>query len=371
MQNEPVWADGLAGEWRPLPRLRGEVETDVCVIGLGGGGLAGLDELTSLGVRSVGIDAASVAGAAAGRNGGFLRAGLPSFHHDAVARYGGERAARLYRLTAAARDRLAREWPELVHRTGCLRLAHDLEEERDCRRQYEALRADDLAAVWYDGPLGVGVLVPGDAVCNPLARCRAQAAALLARGVRLFEQSPAIAVSGGLVETPAGRIRCRSVVACLDGGLAELLPELADRVRPARLQMLATAPDPARTMPAAVGTRWGWDYWQQTADGRVALGGCRDAGGEAEWTSDPTPTARVQGALEQRLRGALRVDAPITHRWAAVVSYTASGLPVLEEVRPRVWAAGAYSGTGNLLGDVLGRSAARLASGRAVESPLD
>lgn len=367
MENVPLWEDG---RWTPTPPLAGEIAADVCVVGLGGSGLACLDELVSLGLRAVGIDAGLVAGGAAGRNGGFLRAGLPAFHHEAVARYGRERAARLYRLTVRERERMVLEWPAIVRRTGCLRAASDAEEVRDCRRQYEALRADDLPAAWYDGPLGTGVFVPDDAACNPLARCRAQAVALRARGARLFEHSAAVRVTGTLVETAAGRIRCHGVVVCVDGGLGQVLPELGDLSRPARLQMLAAAPDPARAKPAAVGTRWGWDYWQQTAHGVVALGGCRDVAGDAEWTADPSPSPIVQDALERRLRDRLHVTTPITHRWAAVVSYTDDGLPLFREVRPRVWALGAYSGTGNLLGAMLGRAAARCLSGGAGESPL-
>jgi gamma-glutamylputrescine oxidase len=57
------------------------------------------------------------------------------------------------------------------------------------------------------------------------------------------------------------------------------------------------------------------------------------------------------------------VHAPVTHRWAASVSFSTTGLPVLEEVRPRVWAAGGYSGTGNVIGALCGRAAAELALG--------
>ncbi|HEX2780127.1 MAG TPA: FAD-binding oxidoreductase, partial [Gemmatimonadaceae bacterium] len=50
----------------------------------------------------------------------------------------------------------------------------------------------------------------------------------------------------------------------------------------------------------------------------------------------------------------------ITHRWAAPVSYSTDGMPVVEEVRPGVWAAGAYSGTGNVVGALCGRAVAQL-----------
>jgi glycine/D-amino acid oxidase-like deaminating enzyme len=43
------------------------------------------------------------------------------------------------------------------------------------------------------------------------------------------------------------------------------------------------------------------------------------------------------------------------------VGYTPDGLPVLEEVRPKTWAVGGYSGTGNIVGALSARAAARLA----------
>ena len=61
------------------------------------------------------------------------------------------------------------------------------------------------------------------------------------------------------------------------------------------------------------------------------------------------------------------MTAPITHRWAANVSYTFTGLPVLAEVRPGVWVLGGYNGTGNAVGALCGRAAARLASGDTTE----
>jgi gamma-glutamylputrescine oxidase len=135
--------------------------------------------------------------------------------------------------------------------------------------------------------------------------------------------------------------------------------------------MLATSPVAADRFPFAVGHRWGWEYWQQTTSGAIALGGCRDVTLDEEWTDHATPTDRVQRALDERLRRDLGVDAEVTHRWAASVTYTESGLPVLREVRPRVWAVGGYSGTGNLVGAVAARAAARMALGTSTANPFD
>lgn len=356
--NRPVWALGL--DDLELPSLRGVVEADVCVVGLGGSGLAAIGELARRGRRVIGIDAGSVGGGAAGRNGGFFLAGIAAFHHHAVDRLGRELATALYRSTLAEMDRMAEETPELIRRVGSLRIAASPEELRDCERQLEVMREDDLLVEAYDGPEGRGLLLPGDGVFQPLARCRTLAERLLRDGVRLFERTRAIEVAGDRVVTEEGEVRCEQVLVAVDGRLEALLPELRGRIRTARLQMLATAPAPEVYFPRPVYARYGYDYWQQLPDGSIALGGARDLGGEEEWTFDAEPTLPVQQALDALLRERLGVRAPVTHRWAASVGYTENILPIADEVRPGVWAIGGYSGTGNVVGAMLGRAAAAM-----------
>lgn len=352
----PVWDVGSAPD---LPRLEGDVEADVCVVGLGGSGLACAGELVRLGARVVGVDAGRVGGGAAGRNGGFLLAGLALFYHDAVARYGRERALALYRLTLDELDRLELETPALVSRTGSLRIAESEDELADCALQLAAMQADALSVERYEGPEGVGLLVPGDGTFQPLARCRVLATRVAAEGARLFERSPVTRIDASGVRTERGLVRARQIVVAVDGCLERLLPELSIRVRTARLQMLATEPTTEVHLTRPVYARWGYDYWQQRPDGAIALGGARDIAGESEWTTNATPTPAVQAALERRLREQLGVRAPISHRWAASVGYTPDYLPVVAEVRPAVWAIGGYCGTGNVIGALLGRGVAR------------
>ena len=356
LRGTPVWDIGPAPD---LPRLEGDVEVDVCVVGLGGSGLACVGELVRLGARVAGVEAGRVGGGAAGRNGGFLLAGLALFYHDAVDRYGRDTARALYRLTLEELDRIEAETPALVSRSGSLRVAESDEELADCALQLAAMRADALAVERYEGPEGIGLVIHGDGAFQPLARCRVLATRALADGARLFERSPVTRIDATVVRTERGLVRARHIVVAVDGCLERLLPELAPRVRTARLQMLATEPTTEIHLTRPVYARWGYDYWQQRPDGAIALGGARDLAGESEWTSNATPTALVQDALERRLRERLGVHAPISHRWAASVGYTTDGLPVVAEVRPGVWAVGGYSGTGNVIGALLGRGMAR------------
>jgi glycine/D-amino acid oxidase-like deaminating enzyme len=357
--NTPAWD---APGWDPLPPLPGSLAADVCVVGLGGTGLAAVRGALDRRLAVAGIDAGAVAGGAAGRNGGFLLTGLAAFHHRARASLGRDRARRLYECTVEELDRLAAETPAAVRRVGSLRLATTPEEWRDCEEHLAALREDGLPGASYLGPEGRGILIPADAAFNPLQRCRELATRLIARGARLYERTPALAVAPGEVHTPAGTVRAGVIVLASDGNLTRLVPSLADRVYPVRLQMLATAPAPEVTIRRPVYARFGMEYWQQLADRRITLGGFRDLNGDDDLTGDLTPTGTVQAALENFLRGTIGVRAPVTHRWAATVSYTREGiLPVLEEVQPGVWAMGAYNGTGNLIGPLCARAALELA----------
>lgn len=357
---QPAWDDEPCARH---PRLAGEISADACVVGLGGSGLACVLELLDMGKRVVALDAGPVGCGAAGRNGGFLLAGLADFHHDAVERIGRRRAVGLYLHTMAGIERMASEVPAKVRLTGSLRIAVNADEAEDCERQLDRMRSDSLPVSRYEGPEGKGLLIPTDGSFHPLRRCRVLADRCAARGALLFERSPAIALEPGRVTTPEGRVHCERVIVAVDGCLEQLLPELAGRVRTARLQMLGTAPAPEVHFPRPVYSRWGYDYWQQLPDGRIVLGGFRDRHESVEWTTDAEPSDSIQQLLEVQLRRELRVQAPVSHRWAASVGYTGTGLPVLDEVRDGVWALGGYSGTGNVVGMLCGRAAARLAFG--------
>ena len=360
--NTPIWDDR---DWRPLPRLEGPVRADVCVIGLGGSGLAALEELGALGVSAVGIEAGMVGGGAAGRNGGFVLAGLAKFFNETVAHFGEAAASAIYRQTAQEIQRQAEEMPAIVRVTGSLRIAADAAELADCQKHLAALRYCGFTAEAYTGPEGQGLLLPTDGIIQPLHRVRAIAHKLRQREVLLYENSPMRKIVPGSVVTEKGTVFCDTVIVAVDGRLETIFPELAPRVRTARLQMLATGPAPEANYFRPVYWRHGYEYWQQLPDRSIALGGFRDHALEEEWTTDTAPTERIQSLLEKFLRQHLKITAPVTHRWAASVGYTPDGLPVLDEVRSKTWAVGGYNGTGNIVGALSARAAARLACGQA------
>lgn len=349
---DPSWRIDPAAAFRGSA-MGGDMHADLCVVGLGGTGLAAVETGLEHDLDVVGLDAAEVAGAAAGRNGGLLLAGMAAFHHDAVRRHGRERATAWYRATMDERDRLASSDPTIMVQSGSLRVADSAEEARDLDAMLAAMRADDLPVERATHDMGPALAFPGDAACNPWLRCQRLARRLHDAGARLVVNTPATAVAPGTVTTPCGTVRAGQIVVAVDGGLARLVPSVAGRVRPVRLQMVGTSIT-SRVVAQPVYRRWGLDYWQQLPDGRIALGGGRDRGGTDEDTDLAVPSEPVQAWLTD-LAGVVAPDASVTHRWAAIVGFTEEGVPVCEQVGDGVWALGGYSGTGNVVGPLLAR----------------
>ena len=73
----------------------------------------------------IGVDAKDVGAGAAGRNGGFLLAGLPEFYHDAVKKLGKDFALSVYKQTLVELESVFKRFPGCTRQTGSLRIASD------------------------------------------------------------------------------------------------------------------------------------------------------------------------------------------------------------------------------------------------------
>jgi gamma-glutamylputrescine oxidase len=171
---------------------------------------------------------------------------------------------------------------------------------------------------------------------------------------------------GERVETLA-QLDADQVVIATDGYTQSLLPELDAVIVPTRGQVLVTEPLPRRLFPCPHYARRGYDYWQQTPDRRLVVGGLRDKAPDEERTREETITPLIQEHLE-RFVGELAGGSPrITHRWAGIFGVTEDRLPLCGALpgHEHVWVACGYSGHGNVLGLACGELVAQAILGRA------
>jgi gamma-glutamylputrescine oxidase len=381
----PYWLDE---PYEPRPPLDGEVEVEACVIGAGVGGLSCARRLARHGVDTLVLERDTVAGGASGRNGGFLIAGLAPFHNDAVELYGRDYASRIYARTLAVQEEMYALAAELgvgdvVRRVGSLRVSVSEEEAEHVRRHVEALRADGFPGELVEreelppalrGYARNACLTDHDGALHPARWIRALAADAERAGVRIHERSEVHApvAADGPVRTAHGTVRARHLVVAADGALPALVPSYDGRVRARRLHMVATAPLPDRIVETLVYARWGYEYFQQTPDGRIVAGGFSDLDGEDSYTAGPEGSPRVWERIERYLREDIGVEADITHRWTGTVGYSGDRRPFVGPApgRSGLFVAGGYSGTGNVPGFMAGLELADAIAGEAGEPVL-
>jgi glycine/D-amino acid oxidase-like deaminating enzyme len=333
-----------------------------------GGGVAGCScalTLAEAGVRVRLHEAREIAGGASGRNGGFaLRGGAMPYDRARVA-LGADRAQALWRFTELALDRIELLAEDALERVGSVRLAADATERAALERELDALREDGFEAAWVDQPAPPldrlydgGIFHPRDGALQPARWVRRLAGRAAAAGAEIVERSR---VEPGRVESP-------TAVIAVDALPHALVPTLAHAVAPVRGQVLVTDPLAARSYPRPHYARDGYDYWQQLPDGRLLVGGARDASFDTERTDVEDTTAVIQSRLEELVRELVGRAPRITHRWAGVWGETVDRLPVVGPVpgSPGAWLAAGYSGHGNVLGFACGDLVARAILGDAV-----
>jgi gamma-glutamylputrescine oxidase len=342
----------------PLPRRRASGTVDAVVVG---GGVTGCSCALTLAQRGLRVrlhEARTVAGGASGRNGGFALRGGAAAYDIARSELGAARAGALWELTERTLDRLESLAGDAFRRVGSLRLAADDAEREALASEHAALREDGYAVEWLDvlpPPLDRlfrgAILHPGDGALQPARWVRRLAGHAADAGAEIVEGSP---VEVNALDAP-------NVVVAADGLTSAVLPELAEAVWPVRGQVLVTERVAERLYERPHYARAGYDYWQQLTDGRLVVGGKRDASLETENTAVEATTQAIQERLEAFVVELLGRLPRITHRWAGVWGTTRDGLPLVGRVpgRDGVWVAGGYSGHGNVLGLACGELVAR------------
>jgi gamma-glutamylputrescine oxidase len=349
------WLEDPRGD---LPRRRLEGRVEVAIIGGGVTGCSCALTLAEHGVRVRLYEAREIAGGASGRNGGFALRGATAPYDEARRDLGGVRARLLMELTERSLDRMEQLAGNAFRRVGSLRLAADAIERDALRREHDALLEDGFAVEWVDdlaAPLGRlyagAILHPPDGALVPARWVRRLAGHAAAAGADIREGEP-VAVDD---------LDADVVVVAGDGFTASVLPELAPVIVATRGQVLATEPLLERLYERPHYARAGYDYWHQLPDGRLVIGGSRDASVATESTTADETTELIQSRIEALVEQLFGRRPAVTHRWAGIWGTTPDLVPLVGLVpgREGVWVAAGYSGHGNALGLACGDLVAR------------
>lgn len=362
------------------PALAGQQDAAVCVIGGGFAGLSTAIALMERGERNVVLlEADTIGHGASGRNGGFVFGGYSLGERSLLASAGSDAGAQLYKLTLDAveliRRRIERYGIACEATNAGIYLANwfddksILDQQRDFMRQqlgveWSQLGREEFAAISRSERY-FGALYEENAFhFHPLKYAQGLAAALVAGGVRVHEQSRALKIeadgAGWRIATAGGSVRAGQVVVCCGGYIERLYPKLAGAILPIATYVMVTEPLGAR-LPAAMATqaaiydtRFAFDYYRPLGDTRLLWGGrisIRERG------APDVARLLYQDMLKvyPQLEGA-RVD----YAWSGMMSYGRHKMPQLGRLPEGIWYGMGFGGHGvaptTLSGEVLARA---------------
>ncbi len=163
------------------------------------------------------------------------------------------------------------------------------------------------------------------------------------------------------IHTTQGTLSTDRVLVATNAWISELFPSFSQVITPVRGQVLSYDPLPTifpTGMAASLTATH--EYWQQTLDGTIVLGGCRAiASGGDIGIRESEPTKDVQDALEQVLPRLFPHLSPlhVRKRWAGLMAFTPDYVPIVDHAPSTedIWVAGGFSGHGMPFGIKLGQ----------------
>jgi gamma-glutamylputrescine oxidase len=345
-------------------RLNFELDVDVCVIG---GGLAGLTvarEVARRGWSVAVLEAGRVAWAASGRNTGFV---LPGFHEDAdtmVERIGLDHTRQLWALSEQGVGYVRRTieetgmpgvdpvpgWLHVSKTAGDDQVRAHVERLRWIGAQVEAWPTEQVREV-LPNPRYFGAIHYRHAFhIHPLNYALGLAAAAEAAGVRIFEDTPALAIDPAGVRkriaTPNARVRAPHVVLAGNVHLGELMPQLAATLLP--LTTFVMVSQPLGPLLSEVIRYRGGVSDTDRADNhyRIVDGDRLQWSGRVRvWEADPR---RIGRGLKRDIRRNFpqlgKVE--IAHLWSGTIGRAIHRMPQVGEIERGLWVASAFGGHG-------------------------
>lgn len=393
MKLTPYWLDGIEGFAGAEP---GPVEGDADVAVIGGGftGLSAALTLAEAGARVVVLEAAQVARAASGRNGGHVNNGTAVDIGGVAAKYGTERARALYRAYDDAVDTVERIVREQqidcdFRRGGKIKLAAKPTHYEAMARGFDFLNREiddetDLVPrervrdhVGSDAFFG-GLFYRKSAQMHMGRFGAGLADAAHRHGARIFENAPAIALQrlrGSIhkVTTSRGSLVAKQVLVATGPSRQGPFAWFRRRTVPIGSFIVATAPlDAATAVSVMPGGRTATtslnigNYFRLAPDNRLIFGG------RARFAlSNPASDTKSGRILEAGLRRVFPqlAGVPIDYCWGGVIDLTADRLPRAGEHEGLFYAMG-YSGHGVQMSVHMGRRMAAVMGGDAAANPL-
>lgn len=272
IRNVPLWFDRYPKSRRlSFPRYRGDLETDVVIVGGGLTGCVSAWSFATAGVRTILLEAESIGRGGTAESPGLIREDFDASFRDSSLAHGLRASRTMWQMMRRA----SLDFPAAIRRLGircdlapcdCVTLARAYSESsRGLQREYQNRREAGLDHVWLK-PAAVARLTAiesGGAIrthgfsLDPYRACVGFAAAAASRGAVVHEDSPVKRIRAGRkqvqIVTAAGTVSASSVLVATSPGLSDLRA-LRRHLKAVDSYAVVTEPLPA-TVRRQVGSR--------------------------------------------------------------------------------------------------------------------
>ena len=382
----PVWIDP---DEQTFPPVRSDLSVDVAIIGGGIAGVGAAYWLQTAGVSNIVLlESRAVASGASGRNAGFVMAVSPENFPPRSEPSNLEMVRRTWRFTDENQRMITTALDEFTidaeyETKGSVCLAASQAEWNWIRDSSEVAResgvlvhiieGSELATPWLRANYLGGASYPGNAAIHPAKFVRGLANALSAEGLRIYERSPVVHISEDsdvVTLVVNGRaIRANRVVLATNAYTAAIWPDLGRWIAATRGQVLATNPLDSDIAPCPAYANNGFQYWRQTRDGRLVLGGWRDMDMSTEVGTEERLNETIQHELTRVATGLTDGAAEIEYRWSGIMGFTPDRQPLMGMVpgAPNIAIVAGFSGHGLAMAFHAARHAVEALLGRESE----
>jgi len=278
-----------------LPPLQSDTTVDVVIVG---GGMAGLSAAQSFADKglSVALLEKNFCGAGAtGKSSGFITPDSEFSFHNLIRVFGKERGTEIWELITSGVDFINKNIKE--HNIACdyrvedtLVISTSKKAQKEIELEHEArimhnyrstlYQKDDLSAILGAQGYYGGVRYPDTFGISAFSYCQGMKQVLVNKGVKIYEDSPVLAINKDGVSTGHARVKADKTIVCIDHFLPKLQKFPYD-IYHVQTFLMISAPlpdgDARQIFPADPLMVWDtemiYNYFRLTQDNRLMLGG--------------------------------------------------------------------------------------------------
>lgn len=372
-----MW-EATANERSDYPKLEGDIECDVVIIGGGYSGLSTSYHLQRKNCQTVVLEKDRIGSGASGRNGGEVLTGYLGTMQEWAAKFGIETAKEMWQLSIDAIDLIE----NIINkhqikcdfiRNGDFYAAYKSSHLEGMKKEQEfmaeklgyeginIIEKKDLKTELHTDFYHGGRVDKNSAHFHPLNYALGLAEATAERGTKIFENTKAVRVEKEnnkvVVHTPNGRVIADDIVIVTNAYSGNLHPTIKRAIVPIESIMISTEPLTEDLMEELIPNNRAVSdsknllyYFRRTNDNRMAFGGSGRA-------ASMRGLNRMYEALHT---GMINVfpqlkGEPINYRWGGKVGFTKDMLPYLGQLEDGTYFAFGYGGHGAAMASMLGK----------------